>query len=549
MANSAASMIELAATQVGYKEGRDNWTKYPPEVPGLGWAQNDAWCQTFISWLAVKTGNTDVVPITASCVTCTNWYKNKGRFYSSPRVGDLVMFGPSGGSHVELVVGVSDSEITTIGGNTSATYSATGDGVYRKKHDRSFSRIHGYCRPAYTSGSTSPGGSSGTWTVKRGQTLTAIAAALGVSIAAILALNPSIKDPDKINEGQVISVPAPATPGVPTGPGKPVDPPTAGSSELLPYALTVKQETFSPNDSQWAHARTIVEVGRERGLPTRAYVIAVATALQESTLRNLSYGDRDSLGLFQQRPSQGWGTPAQLQDPTYASNAFYREFQARSMAKWSDWRTRQLWEVADYVQRSGYPTYYARWERQAANMVATILGDGVPTEVPSTPAESPTSPPPAGARVIVREGQTLSGIAASLGVSLSRLLAANPQISNPDQIYPGQRINIPGRGGAAAELVVNPRKSKTPKTNTTAPVKQHKGKRHTIHCVHVTNVNVTVNNTINVIVVQPKPKPTEKPKPPVINKPEPTPIETPKEKEKEQEKKQPTKTQKEVKAA
>jgi hypothetical protein len=74
---------------------------------------------------------------------------------------------------------------------------------------------------------------------------------------------------------------------------------------------------------QVGNARTIAQVGYERGLPERAVVIALATAMQESRLRNLDYGDRDSLGLFQQRPSQGWGTPAQVQDPVYAAGKFY----------------------------------------------------------------------------------------------------------------------------------------------------------------------------------------------------------------------------------
>ena len=74
---------------------------------------------------------------------------------------------------------------------------------------------------------------------------------------------------------------------------------------------------------QVTNAATIAQVARDRGLPDRAIVIALATAQQESRLRNLDYGDRDSLGLFQQRPSQGWGTEAQVQDPVYAAGKFY----------------------------------------------------------------------------------------------------------------------------------------------------------------------------------------------------------------------------------
>ena len=82
-----------------------------------------------------------------------------------------------------------------------------------------------------------------------------------------------------------------------------------------PARCTVAGGSFTLTPEQAANARTIAAVAAARHLPERAVVIAVATALQETHLRNLPYGDRDSLGLFQQRPSQGWGTPAQVQDP------------------------------------------------------------------------------------------------------------------------------------------------------------------------------------------------------------------------------------------
>src|SRR6185312_11817716 len=81
--------------------------------------------------------------------------------------------------------------------------------------------------------------------------------------------------------------------------------------------------TTTWNESQVANAAIIVAVGQEMKVPARGLVIALATAMQESTLRNLNYGDRDSVGLFQQRPSQGWGTVAQLTDPRYAAGKFY----------------------------------------------------------------------------------------------------------------------------------------------------------------------------------------------------------------------------------
>ena len=76
------------------------------------------------------------------------------------------------------------------------------------------------------------------------------------------------------------------------------------------------------SDEQRTNASTIIGVARDMGTPPRAWLIALATAMQESTLRNINYGDRDSLGLFQQRPSQGWGTPAQVTDPVYSTRTF-----------------------------------------------------------------------------------------------------------------------------------------------------------------------------------------------------------------------------------
>ena len=106
---------------------------------------------------------------------------------------------------------------------------------------------------------------------------------------------------------------------------------------------------------QLANARTIVSVGAERRIPPRGQVIALATAMQESTLRNLAGGDRDSIGLFQQRPSQGWGTPAQISNPVYAAGKFYDK-----LATISGWQSMPLTEAAQAVQGSAYPDAYAK---------------------------------------------------------------------------------------------------------------------------------------------------------------------------------------------
>ncbi|VVJ21535.1 Uncharacterised protein [Amycolatopsis camponoti] len=120
---------------------------------------------------------------------------------------------------------------------------------------------------------------------------------------------------------------------------------------------------------QLANAAIITSVGKELQVPEPGWVIAVAVAIQESTLRNLDHGDRDSLGLFQQRPSQGWGTPEQIVDPTYAATQFYRHLQALS-----GWQQMSLNDAAQTIQRSGTPDAYGRHETDAEAIVAAVAG-------------------------------------------------------------------------------------------------------------------------------------------------------------------------------
>ncbi|SEC64740.1 hypothetical protein SAMN05216483_2113 [Streptomyces sp. 2131.1] len=120
---------------------------------------------------------------------------------------------------------------------------------------------------------------------------------------------------------------------------------------------------------QAANAATISAVGTTRGMPERAVTIALATALQESALRNLDHGDRDSLGLFQQRPSQGWGTERQIMDPVYSAGKFYEH-----LAKVPGYSRLPLTEAAQRVQRSGFPQAYAKHEPDAALLAAALTG-------------------------------------------------------------------------------------------------------------------------------------------------------------------------------
>jgi hypothetical protein len=121
---------------------------------------------------------------------------------------------------------------------------------------------------------------------------------------------------------------------------------------------------------QMANAATIAAVGIRKGLPDHAVTIALATALQESKLRNLQGGDRDSLGLFQQRPSQDWGNPEQIMDPRYAARRFYE-----ALTKIRGWQEMTVADAAQAVQRSADGSLYARWEDKARILAIALTGE------------------------------------------------------------------------------------------------------------------------------------------------------------------------------
>ena len=137
-------------------------------------------------------------------------------------------------------------------------------------------------------------------------------------------------------------------------------------------SCTVDGGTVTVTAEQARNATTIAQVARDRGLPDRAVVIALATAQQESGLRNLDYGDRDSLGLFQQRPSQGWGTPAQVQDPVYAAGIFYDR-----LVQVPNWETRSVVDASDVVQRSAYPERVGQHVPMAEELTAALTANSL----------------------------------------------------------------------------------------------------------------------------------------------------------------------------
>ncbi|MGV8846365.1 CHAP domain-containing protein [Tessaracoccus sp.] len=181
MAPTAEDVIRIASAEVGYHEGRsssghwNNIEKYAAEVPGLEWANGQAWCDVFTSWVFLRAGfNTPggpSVPIYAYTGYTTRDWKAMGRWSEYPAVGAQVMFGASGGNvHTGIVVAYDATTITTVEGNTNTNGSAEGDGVYVKRHQRTDPYVYGYGYPQYPAGIQSadpawahqnPGASSG----------------------------------------------------------------------------------------------------------------------------------------------------------------------------------------------------------------------------------------------------------------------------------------------------------------------------------------------------------------------------------------------------
>jgi hypothetical protein len=159
--------------------------------------------------------------------------------------------------------------------------------------------------------------------------------------------------------------PAPAKPAAPAA--KPASPwAGVGMAQLLPQGTDASQSHITLDSAQWANATSIVKAAEGMHLSPYAATIAVATSMQESKLQNLNVAvDHDSLGLFQQRPSCGWGSPSQLEDPTYAAKAFLKSLP-------SNYQNMQLDTAAQTVQDSFDGHLYAQWETQASHIVSTI---------------------------------------------------------------------------------------------------------------------------------------------------------------------------------
>jgi len=148
----------------------------------------------------------------------------------------------------------------------------------------------------------------------------------------------------------------------------------AGRSIVVPRALTAASLSPAMRDN----ARTIIRVGRDLGVSKKGIVIALSAALQESTLRNLDYGHLDSVGLFQQRPSFGWGSRAELRDPAHSARLFYggpsnpNAGITRGLLDIPGWQSMTVTRAAQAVQVSAFPSAYAKWEKSARTMLAEL---------------------------------------------------------------------------------------------------------------------------------------------------------------------------------
>jgi hypothetical protein len=188
-------------------------------------------------------------------------------------------------------------------------------------------------------------------------------------------------------------------------------------------------------DAQARNASLIAAISVRRGMPAHAATIALATALQESKLYNLAGGDRDSLGLFQQRPSQGWGTAAQVRNPVHATNAFYD-----ALTRVTGYDSLPVTQAAQRVQRSGYPSAYAVYENDARALASALTGYS-PSAFWCHFSEPGGTPPPAARRA----------------AALRRALA--PGFGPvPVQVGPGSHLQVSAssrtRGWAVASYLV-----------------------------------------------------------------------------------------------
>ncbi len=212
---------------------------------------------------------------------------------------------------------------------------------------------------------------NGSYVIRSGDTVTAIAKRFGVTVAAILSAN-GLATSSIIYTGRTLVIPAAGAVQPASVQPASVQPASVQPTAAQPVLVSSVGLTLSP--SQRVNAQTIIAVGRSLRVPDYGIVVALAAAAQESSLENLNYGDRDSVGLFQQRPSSGWGTVAQLTTPTYAAELFYggptnpNKGKTRGLLDIPGWQAMTVTQAAQAVQISATPNAYAKWETFARSL-------------------------------------------------------------------------------------------------------------------------------------------------------------------------------------
>lgn len=305
-------------------------------------------------------------------------------------------------------LGVPAAVIGVVASTLAAAPAQASDAALRETSTRETPTIGSPTAPvAHAAPATSPAPTA--YTVRSGDTVYAVAQRFGLTVADVLSWN-GLDGSSVIHPGQTLVLTAPTTPAVADPPapathtvvagdtifglaqqyGTTVDAILAangldgasiiypGQTISIPAAETATGTTVSSplNEFQAENATMIVRIGRELGVSDRGIAIALGTSMVESWLRNLQWGDRDSMGLFQQRPSTGWGTPDQIMDRDYSIRAFFLGTTnadgttTRGLLDVPGWEGMAFADAAQAVQVSAYPSRYADWESAAYEWLA-----------------------------------------------------------------------------------------------------------------------------------------------------------------------------------
>lgn len=281
--------------------------------------------------------------------------------------------------------------------------------------------LHLASTPAVRTASTSSASATGSYHVKSGDTVSGIASRVGVSTSALLSAN-RLSQRSVIYPGQTLRVPtagSAAPVAASSGSSSAASASGSSASSTSASASRARSVTIGTGDTiasiaaahgvsvssllsangltytstiyagktlvlpasgpslsaeQRGNAATIISVGRSLGVSDHGIVVALSAAMQESSLRNLSHGDRDSVGLFQQRPSQGWGSATALQDPATAAKLFFtgNPGKTRGLLDIAGWSSMNVTTAAQAVQVSAYPKAYAQWEKTAQSLLRSL---------------------------------------------------------------------------------------------------------------------------------------------------------------------------------